>query len=88
MEMLKEEGWTDIGNEHDKCEGSPGQYTCHANNKVKESRIDYVITNAILTPAVARCKVDHDADYPTHRLCRLDMQQQTTKNHQASDQAY
>ena len=64
-DMSKEEGWTGIGNDTTKCSGRPGQPTCHTNAEVKESRIDYVITNDRLTPAVMSCKVDNEADYPT-----------------------
>ena len=50
MELIKEEGWTDIGNHHTICEGMPGQYKCHCTDKTKESRIDYIIANDRLTP--------------------------------------
>ena len=65
--MIAEEGWTDIGNDTTKCGGKPGQFTCHANDGVQESRIDYIIANDRLTPAITSCRVDNDADYPTHR---------------------
>ena len=47
--------------------------TCQANADVKESRIDYFITNDRLTPAVAACRVDNLADYPTHRPLIIDI---------------
>ena len=72
-EMIAEEGWTDIANDDVICGGRPGQYTCQANADVKESRLDYIITNAYLTPAVRAYRVDNDADYPTHRPAIIDV---------------
>jgi hypothetical protein len=65
--MLKEQGWTDVGNDKAKCKGTPGQATCQSNGDAKESRIDYCITNDRLTPAVISCAVDQSGDLPTHR---------------------
>ena len=72
-ELIKEEGWTDIGDDDALCSGRPGQFTCHANADVKESRIDYFITNAYLTPAVRAFRIDDDSDYPTHRPAIIDI---------------
>jgi hypothetical protein len=73
IDMIKEEGWTDVGNDAAKCRGCHGQPTCHANAEAKESRIDFVITNDRMTPAVTLCFVDNDADYPTHRPVVFDV---------------
>ena len=73
IELIKEEGWTDIGNDEALCGGRPGQYTCQANADVRESRIDYIITNAYLAPAVRAFRIDEDADYPTHRPAIIDV---------------
>ena len=69
--MLSEEGWTDIGNDDKATRGSPGQYTCHANAGVKQSRIDFFITNEHLTPAIKAFEVINDANCPTHRPIRI-----------------
>ena len=45
LAMIKEEGWTDTGDNATICKGKPGQSTCHTNERSKESRIDYIITN-------------------------------------------
>ena len=31
MALIKEHGWTDIGNDEGKCNGKPGRATCHTN---------------------------------------------------------
>ena len=69
--MLSEEGWTDIGNDDKATRGSLDQYTCHANAGVKQSRIDFFITNEHLTPAIKAFEVSHDANFPTHRPIRI-----------------
>ena len=69
--MLSEEGWTDIGNDDKATQGRPGQYTCHANAGVKQSRIDFFITNEHLTLAIKAFEVIHDAKFPTHRPIRI-----------------
>ena len=56
--MLEDEGWTDIGNHGTICGGKPGQVTCKANAGVRESRIDYIIANQWLTPAIILCRTD------------------------------
>ena len=56
--LLQEYSWTDIGNCSGLCEGKPAQPTCHANAEAKESRIDYILANPSLTPAIRKCTVD------------------------------
>ena len=73
LEMIAEEGWTDIGNDEALCGGRPGQHTCQANADVKESRIDYILSNAYLTPAVKAFRIDDASDYPTHRPAIIDV---------------
>ena len=69
-EMIIQEGWTDVGCDPRLCQGKPAQSTCHANANAKESRIDYVIANDRLYPAVNNFWFDQDANYPTHKpLC-------------------
>ena len=68
--MLKEQGWTDVGNHAGLCNGRPGQatcVTCQGNETVKESRIDYIIANSYLTPSIKQCWVDQAGEYPSHR---------------------
>ena len=65
--MLKEQGWTDVGNHPGICQGKVGQPTCQSSEKAKESRIDYIITNEYLTPSIKRCWVEQAGDFPTHR---------------------
>ena len=48
--MLAEEGWTDIGNDDRATRGNPGQYTCHANAGVKQSRIDFFYNKRVPYP--------------------------------------
>ena len=43
--LIEEHEWTDIGNDYALCQGKPGRFTCHANDGVKESRIDYILAN-------------------------------------------
>ena len=71
--MLKEKGWTDIGNDSAKCHGKPGQPTCQSNGEVKESRIDYCFANDRLTPAITSCVVDQSGDFPTHRSLLIEI---------------
>ena len=67
--LLKEHGWTDIGNDEGKCNGKPGRATCHtnANANANETRIDLVLANSRMTPAIVSCYVHENSDYPTHR---------------------
>ena len=65
--LMKEHGWTDIGNDAAKCQGQPGRATCHTHKDAKESRIDYILANSQMTPAITKCYVDYESDYPTHR---------------------
>ena len=66
MALIKEHGWTDIGNDESKCNGKPGRATCHTNANANESRIDFILANSRLTPAIVNCYVDESSDYPTH----------------------
>ena len=68
--MLREQGWTDVGNHAGLCSGRPAQATCatcQSNETVKESRIDYIIANSYLTPSIKQCCVDQAGAYPSHR---------------------
>ena len=42
-------------------------FTCKTNKDACESRIDFILANDRLTPAVTSCYVDSNSDYPTHR---------------------
>ena len=67
MALIKEHGWTDIGNDESKCNWKPGRATCHSNANTNESRIDFILANSRLTPAIVNCYVDENSDYPAHR---------------------
>ena len=67
MALIKEHGWTDIGNDESKCHGKPGKATCKTNKDANESRIDFILANNRLTLAITSCYVDDNSDYPTHR---------------------
>ena len=67
MALIKEHGWTDIGNDDSKCNGKPGRATCHTNENANESRIDFILANSRMTPAMVSWYVDENSDYPTHR---------------------
>ena len=41
--------------------------TCHTNKDAKESRIDFILANSFMTPAITKCYVDLESDFPTHR---------------------
>ena len=41
--------------------------TCKTNKDVKESRIDFILANNRMTPAIISCYVDENSDFPTHR---------------------
>ena len=40
MALIKEHGWTGIGNDDHKCQGKPGRTTCYTNEEARGSRID------------------------------------------------
>jgi len=70
MALINEQEWTDIGNGELRCQDRPGRATCYTKDKAKESRIDFIIANNRMTPAIVKCHVDESSDYPTHRpLC-------------------
>ena len=71
--LQPDEGWADVGMDKDICGGNVGRYTCHANEGVKESRIDYIITNCWLTPALKNGRVDLCDDFPTHKHFVVDV---------------
>jgi hypothetical protein len=71
--MLEEEGWTDVGNSEAICKGKRARNTCHTNAKSNESRIDYIIANDRLTPAIKACWVDQQADLPTHKPLAIEV---------------
>ena len=73
LEMIKDQGWTDVGGHEAICKGKPYQATCHTNESAAESRIDYFIANEQLTPAITHCEVDPSSDYPTHRPLCIDI---------------
>ena len=73
MEMIQEEGWSDIGANYDKCLGQPNQPTCHTNPSAQETRIDYCIANATLAPSIIKMEVDRNANFPTHRPIRVEI---------------
>lgn len=41
--------------------------------KAKESRIDLLFANELLFPAIIACVVDQCSNYPTHRLCIIEV---------------
>ena len=68
--LITEHGWADIGNGDHKCQGKPGRTTCYTKEEAKESRIDFILANNRMAPAIVKCYGDEDSDYPTHRpLC-------------------
>ena len=67
MALINEHGWTDIGNDDLRCQGKPGRTTCYTKEEAKESRIDFILANNRVTPAIVKCHVDECSDYPTHR---------------------
>ena len=71
--LQPDEGWTGVGMDKDICGGNVRRYTCHANEGVKESRIDYIITNCWLTPALENGRVDICDDFPTHLPFAVDI---------------
>ena len=78
LALIKEHGWTDIGNDDHKCQGKPGRTTCYTKEEAKESRIDFVLANNRMTPAIVRCHVDESSDYEVAKVQR----QGTAKTHQ------
>ena len=70
MTFIKEHGWADIGNDEHKCQGNPGRATCYTKEEAKESRIDFILANSRMTPAIVKFYVDESSEYLTHRpLC-------------------
>lgn len=71
--MLRDQGWFDVGAAEDKCGGEPGQPTCHTNEGARETKISYLIANAVLMPAIERCGVDQTSSFPTHRPLSIEV---------------
>ena len=71
LQMLSEEGWTDVGSVAHLCDGIPNRPTCHVNATAKESRIDYIFVNQYLLPAVEECKVGMEDSFATHRPLKV-----------------
>ena len=73
-DVLAKHEWSDVGMAEDKCQGKPGQPTCHVNAKARETRIDYLIANPQLMSAITKCEVDNTSTYPTHRPVRIEIE--------------
>ena len=71
--MLKEQGWHDVGMADDKCEGRPGQPTCHTNEGSRETGIDYIFANSQLMQAIRKCHVDNTSGFLTHRPLTIEI---------------
>ena len=71
LQMMAEEGWTDVGSVSHLCGGTPNRPTCHANANAKESRIDYIFVNEYLLPAIEACSIDTDDTFATHRPLKV-----------------
>ena len=59
-DMLTDQGWTDAGMDSKACKGKTRQHTCHANEKARESRIEYKFPNPWLAPALEECEADQE----------------------------
>ena len=59
MALIREHGWTDIGNDESKCHGKPGRATCKTNKDANESRIDFILENNRMTPAITKQRLSH-----------------------------
>ena len=71
--LLPSEGLTDVGMDERICKGITGQYRCHANADAKESRIDFILTNRWLTPALENGRVDKCDLLKTHKPFKVDI---------------
>ena len=80
MALITERGWTDISNDETKCQGKPGQATCKTNKDVAESRIDFILANNRMTPAITKCYVDDYSDFPTHRPLIIEIMTKLLEN--------
>ena len=72
--MIRDEGWCDTGASTAICGEHVNSPTCHCNDKAKETRIDYIITNQFLTPVASKGRVDNESGFPTHRPFAIDVE--------------
>lgn len=69
--MTETQGWTDCGAQADIWGGIPRQFTCRAGPNTKISRIDFVLVNEALFPAIRGFQVDCSCIYKTHQPMQL-----------------
>lgn len=70
-QMISSKNWTDCGANSEWWGGTNHQYTCKANKISKESRIDLMLVNAPLLPAVRGFQIDYCDEFPAHQPLQL-----------------
>ena len=80
MALINERGWTDIGNDETKCQGNPGKATCTTSKDAAESRIDFILANNRMTPAITKCYVDDYSDFPIHKPLIIEIMTKLLEN--------
>ena len=71
VQLIDEQGWTDCGHQAAIWGGVPCQPTCRAGTHTKQSRIDYVLVNTPLLPAVKGFQTDTCDDFHKHQPNQL-----------------
>jgi hypothetical protein len=72
-EMLRKDGWADLGSLSHLCEDGPLQPTCHARATARATRRDYILANDLALPAVTGHRVDATDEFPTHQPVQIRM---------------
>ena len=67
VELIDEEGWTDCGKQAHMWGGISCQPTCRAGKHTRQSRIDYVLVNESMLPAMRVFQVDTADDFAKHQ---------------------
>ena len=71
QDMLKEEGWSDLGGDQRLCGAKVNQPTCQVTAAAKETRRDYVLVNEALYPAVEAVRVHQCDTFCTHKPLQI-----------------
>ena len=73
-QMVTENGWTDCGGKAVLWGGIANQTTCRAGPNTKTSRIDFVIANEAIFPAIKGFQVDYCDIFKKHQVMQLKLE--------------
>ena len=77
--MIAKQGWTDLGTKADIWGGINRQVTCRAGPNAKPTRIDFVLANEAIFPAIKGFQVDYCNMFKTHHVMPVRIEAENLK---------